>query len=170
MKLHAHLPPLTYIYKQVDTVNAFLDDATLAGAGLALSFALDEPVQLGTLMTVRGLSTTGLQAAGTLAINFPSIPENLNDTIAGKQSLTTATTNINLNRYVAFSPFFWLFWGLRGWKGLMISRCCTILPNINVLWIEAAAASGAGVPPPIQFENTCADIDCPEGASPEPAE
>jgi len=58
----------------VKTVNDYLNNPTnMTKLASAIVFAKDEPVQLGTLMKVSGLTTNGANAGKILMGNFPSI-------------------------------------------------------------------------------------------------
>ena len=126
----------------VNTVNEFLNNPTAANLNSAIDSAQNEPVQLGILSKVTGLSAAGQSAATLLTGNFDSVVSNLQNAQAGSISTEDATTAINFN------------------------RCCTILPAIGILWTAAAEASDAGFTPPApQLEDQCASINCAAGAS-----
>ncbi|OCK85367.1 hypothetical protein K432DRAFT_343306 [Lepidopterella palustris CBS 459.81] len=115
--------------ESVNTVNDFLNRAPLlAGQDLvnleniALQLALNEPGFLGILKSTPGISPQGLAAATTLGQVFPAVPQNLQGLVQGTVTLTDAINNINT------------------------IRCPSILPNISLLWVEAARAAGADTP------------------------
>lgn len=126
----------------VNTVNAYLNDPNNSTKlANALSFAKDEPVQLATLMKVKGLSTAGTNSAKVLMGNFPSIVSNLQSVQSGVMNTQDATAAVNFN------------------------RCCTVLPAIGSLWAAAANASNAAAMPPPNLEDQCAQMKCAVGAS-----
>lgn len=126
----------------VGTVNDYLNNPNNnTKLNSAVTFAQDEPVQLGTLMKVKGLSTTGVNAGKVLMGNFPSIVSNLQGVQTGSMSTQMATAAVNFN------------------------RCCTVLPAIGQLWTAAATASNAGTMAMPALENQCAQMSCSSGIS-----
>ncbi|RDW92254.1 hypothetical protein BP5796_01648 [Coleophoma crateriformis] len=126
----------------VNTVNAYLNDPNNSTKLTnALAFAKDEPVQLSTLMKVKGLSTKGTNSAKVLMGNFPSIVSNLQSVQSGVMNTQDATAAVNFN------------------------RCCTVLPAIGALWTAASNATKAPAMPPPNLENQCSQMKCAAGAS-----
>lgn len=137
----------------IDTVNLFLERA--AGldssdlkieAQIAWTRAEDEPVQLGNLKDLRGLSKTGQEAASELANVFSAIPGNLTDIIvhAGSSSIVKEDlANIN---YL---------------------RCNVVLPDIDILWLAAAELANWTAVPTVPRPTTC--TSSPVGTSPSPS-
>lgn len=113
----------------VNEVNFFLNNAAdLQNPALtdaeqtALDFANKEPGFLSTLLSTPGLSAAGQNAGATLMQVFPTVPKTLQDLLNGIGSVQDGLNNIN------------------------DVRCPSILGNISLLWIEAAAAVGSLVP------------------------
>ncbi|KJZ75277.1 hypothetical protein HIM_05203 [Hirsutella minnesotensis 3608] len=132
---------------EVCTVDSFLNNPHGATSlDTAIAWATDEPNQLKTLSSVRGLNQNGKNAAAILEANFPSVLGNLDNAKTGKSNIHIATMAINFD------------------------RCCTVLPAIGVLVRAAAEACGAfkGSPvPQPKLENVCARFRCQDAASDE---
>lgn len=116
----------------VDTVNQFLNTPTL-DPKVALAAAQLEPGFLSTLGGTTGLSATGTAAVSTLMTLFPGIPSLLSLIVEGAEG-TQSGSAVN---------------------GINDLRCNKVLPAIGDLWIAAAAAVGADVPPRPMGPNFC---------------
>ncbi|QSZ36551.1 hypothetical protein DSL72_006431 [Monilinia vaccinii-corymbosi] len=126
----------------VNTVNAYLNDPNNSTKlTSAIAFSKDEPVQLGTLMKVPKLSPAGVQAGKILMANFPPIVSNLEMVKTGGMTTEAATMAVNFN------------------------RCCTVLPNIEILWNAATNASKIQDRPAPNLEGQCAQMSCIAGVS-----
>lgn len=139
----------------VDTVNTYLnnvanfinDAATLQAATQAVFIsAQDEPCQLSTLSSV-----SDFQPAGTDA--FACAVSDL-EVVFGDHVLNNLQTIINspsdidsVNAAVGDINFF---------------RCCNVLPDADVLWLDAAADNAlvGTVPITANRPNACSSIDC----------
>jgi hypothetical protein len=108
----------------IETVNLFLERAPKlrttdlkTEAQIAWNRAEDEPAQLSSLSSLPGLSKAGQNAARDLANVFAAVPDNLTDIIvnAGKKGVVK-----------------------RDLDNISDLRCNTVLPNVEILWAEAA--------------------------------
>jgi hypothetical protein len=108
----------------VNNVNTFLNNAPGQSAGdveLAAQEALlnanDEPVQLGILASIPGLSDDATQAVTLLKETFGNVPTSLQNIIDGGDK----DNNLNTINH---------------------TRCCNVLPALDVLWTAAATDEG----------------------------
>jgi len=134
----------------VGNVNAFLNEAPsqnpedlLNAAEEALINANDEPVELGVLASISDFSGDAdyVNAVDDLQNIFGQVPLNLQDIInnpGDSAAVTQALNNIN-----AF-------------------RCCNVLPDLDVLWLDAAEDYGlvGTVNTVVPRPNACASIIC----------
>jgi hypothetical protein len=126
----------------VNTVNDYLNNPNNnTKLQSAIVFAKDEPVQLATLMKVKGLSADGTNAGKVLMGNFPSIVSNLNSIQSGAMTTQDGTAAVNFN------------------------RCCTVLPAIGSLWAASANATKAGAVNMPSLEAQCGQMSCASGVS-----
>jgi hypothetical protein len=126
----------------VKTVNDYLNNpSNTTKLQSAIVFAKDEPVQLATLMKVKGLSADGVNAGKVLMGNFPSIVSNLNSVQSGVMTTQDATAAVNFN------------------------RCCAVLPAIGSLWAASANATKAGAVNVPDLEAQCSQTSCASGVS-----
>lgn len=128
----------------VCTVDSFLNSPGTADIDAIIAWGSDEPTQLKTLSSVKGISKAGLDAAAALEANFPSVPANLKNLKEGKATQEKATMAINF------------------------TRCCSVLPNVKILANAAVEATGAfadtEVPEPV-YPNPCKAFTCDMGVS-----
>jgi hypothetical protein len=124
----------------VDQVNAFLNQAAAGSlsdvAGAAASteqIALDEPVQLGILSGVQGLSDAANNAVQLLQQVFGNVPTDLQNIVNDPSPDNVQTQLASINSV----------------------RCQNVLPALAILWPAAAAAVGAPPPPPPGLPNAC---------------
>lgn len=127
--------------QDVDQVNNFLNlAATLADPSGAAAdtkqTSLDEPVELGTLSSVPGLSDEANNAVLLLQESFGNVPTDL-QSIVDDPSPDNVQVQLNSINNV---------------------RCLNVLPSLHILWPAAAAAVGAPVPPPANRPDACANI------------
>lgn len=128
--------------QSVNTVNDYLNNPNdTQKLRSAILFSKDEPVQLATLMKTPALSKMGVNAGKVLMGNFGSIVSNLNMVNAGQMSSQDATMAVNFN------------------------RCCTVLPNIAMLWSASMNATKQVMTMPPNLEDTCATMVCNDGVS-----
>ncbi|KAJ4412039.1 hypothetical protein N0V82_008883 [Gnomoniopsis sp. IMI 355080] len=141
----------TYRLTDVVNVNTFLNGAhdnlsnatLLEGLALgALNNAMDEPTQLGVLACIPGLSDDAENAITSADAGFGDnvlIP--LNDiTTNGSDTMQVMTDVSTINHF----------------------RCCTLLPDLDTLWLSAAEDEGlvgqVTVTPP--RPNACSSLAC----------
>jgi len=122
----------------VDNVNSFLNSASgLSGSDLqsaaqtALSFAQDEPTQLGVLGSVVGPDNLDFQ---TLQTVFGQVIDKLQGIIDNPNDTGLAHRNVDTINSV---------------------RCTNVLFSASGLWAAAAAAVGAPPPPQADRPNAC---------------
>lgn len=125
----------------VNKVNSFLNSAgSLSGDDLvnaaetALSFAQDEPVQLGILSSVAGLNNPDVR---TLQAVFGQVITGLQNIIANPDDAGLVSSNVNLINHV---------------------RCINVLQSAEGLWAAALAAVGAPASPRANREDACGGI------------
>jgi hypothetical protein len=131
----------------VAMVNAFLNTPPTTGssygnfASFTLGFAQDEPNELMILSMITGLSTDATNAIQNLMEVFGGVLTNLQDIINNQNDINVINTDIsNINQI----------------------RCCNVLPDLDVLWTDAADDEGVSnlvnlaVPRP----NACATVAC----------
>jgi hypothetical protein len=87
------------------------------------------------------LSKQGADAGKVLMGNFPSIVSNLQSVSTGSMSTNDATAAVNFN------------------------RCCTVLPNIGMLWAAASNATKSAMPAMPNLEAQCSQMSCASGVS-----
>ncbi|KAK7986958.1 hypothetical protein PG996_006434 [Apiospora saccharicola] len=125
----------------VNTVNAFLDNAPRASssqAAQALQFAKKEPNNLKVLARVCGVSDAYTRAVQDLGQVFGGVLTNLQAIVDDEAAAPRAAATINR------------------------IRCCNVLPDLDVLWREAAESYGVvgqvqvSVPRP----GACAAVKC----------
>ncbi|KAF5344557.1 hypothetical protein D9757_014885 [Collybiopsis confluens] len=123
----------------VATVNTFLENVASdsSDAATVFSFASNEPKDLAVLGRLCGLSNQYNEAVQDLQTVFQQVLTNLQDIIHGGEALIAGK---NINQV----------------------RCCNVLPDLDVLWLQAAEAEGlvgevnTSVPRP----STCAAVTC----------
>lgn len=140
----------------VNNVNAFLNNASTliaannsaalgAAASSALTNAEDEPCQLMTLASQPDL--TGLPDAFSCAVTelmsvfSPQVITPLMDIVANPGDTNTVTSAVaTINQ----------------------ARCCAVLPDVSILWLDSADDSGISnlVPTVANRENACSTITC----------
>ncbi|KAH0347682.1 hypothetical protein KCU81_g3444, partial [Aureobasidium melanogenum] len=138
----------------VNTVNAFLNQASGFAHGMeiqnatmqTLLFAQDEPCQLKTLISISDFIGGGTDAFNCAAMDLMTVfdthvLQNLRTIIMSPSDsdvITHAISDINT------------------------FRCCNVLPDANILWLDAATDNGiadqVNVTP--GREDACANIDC----------
>jgi hypothetical protein len=125
----------------VDNVNNFLNvaaslsDPTGAAANTKQT-SLDEPVQLGILSSVPGLSDQANNAVLLLQEVFINVPNDLQSIVDDPSPSNVQTQLASINNV----------------------RCLNVLPALDILWPAAAAAVGAPAPPPANRPIACATI------------
>jgi len=142
----------------VNNVNSFLNafaDGTVSDVGSAASTALlsaqDEPCQLSTL--------SNLEAAN----GFPFNPNDGTDFACAVNDLGAVFGDhviSNLNKIIA-DPF--NTDSVNAAVGdINFFRCCNVLPDASILWLESAEDNGSfgSVPTVAGRPNTCSSIDC----------
>ncbi|KAK3075942.1 hypothetical protein LTR53_000246 [Teratosphaeriaceae sp. CCFEE 6253] len=121
----------------------YLDPASLKSAASALFPNVeDESCQLGTLSGfLSGVSDAATCALGDLPNIYSTLEWTLNQLIADPTDNTNVQNSLeDINAY----------------------RCCNVLPDIDILWADAAGMAGikGQVPAVAGRENLCAEIDC----------
>lgn len=127
--------------QDVDSVNNFLNTAAslpdpTAFAAATKQIALNEPVQLGILSSVPGLSNQANQAVLLLEEVFGNVPTDLQNIVDDPAPSNVQEQILLINN----------------------ARCLNVLPALDILWPAAAAAVGAPVPPPVNRPAACATI------------
>lgn len=125
----------------IDSVNFFLERAAdlstkdlEAEAQIAWTRAEDEPVQLGALKALPGLSKAGRDAATNLANVFPAVPGNLTDIIVHAGDKKIVRNDL---------------------KDINDLRCNVVLPDIDILWAAAADLAKWPAVPTVPRPTTC---------------
>ncbi|CAD0087002.1 unnamed protein product [Aureobasidium mustum] len=138
----------------VSTVNAFLNEASGLARGMeiqnatmqTLLFAQDEPCQLKTLISNSDFIGGGTDAFNCAAMDLmvvfdTHVLQNLRTIIMSPSDGDVITHAINdINTF----------------------RCCNVLPDANILWLDSATDSGISDQVNLTpgREDACANIDC----------
>lgn len=134
----------------VDTVNNFLNNAPSQSpselqqaAEVALSAAQNEPTQLGVLASISDFSDDQQYQGAVLNLqevfgNVPSSLQNIINDPGNAESVSTQLLQINN------------------------VRCCNVLPDLDILWQDAADDYGISniVNTAVPRPNACATTDC----------
>ncbi|KAK8133269.1 hypothetical protein PG999_001442 [Apiospora kogelbergensis] len=125
----------------VNTINAFVDNAARASssaAAHALQFAKHEPNDLKVLSRVCGVSDAYTRAVRDLGQVFGAVLTNLQAVVDRPAAAPAAAATINR------------------------VRCCNVLPDLDVLWLEAAGAYGVvgQVQTDVPRPGACAAVQC----------
>lgn len=142
-------------FSDVTTVNSFLNDVASGAQGLGTSIqqrassvfvsAADEPCQLKTLSSISDLQ--GVTDAFTCAVSDLEdvfelhVLDNLQNIINNPNSTSVVTAAVqDINNF----------------------RCCNVLPDASILWLDAADDSGISnqVPTCAPREDACSSITC----------
>ena len=134
----------------VKNVNSFLNDAPNEAPGSnlgglargALNNAMDEPTQLGTLACIPAL-TDAAEAAITSAANgfMTNVLQPLMDIVVNSADQDAITADL---------------------QQINVFRCCTLLPDLDVLWTAAATDEGVAdqVDLTVPRPDACATTTC----------
>ncbi|KAK8121616.1 hypothetical protein PG984_010286 [Apiospora sp. TS-2023a] len=125
----------------VNTVNAFLDNASRASssqAAQAQQFAKKEPNNLKVLTRVCGVSDAYTRAVQDLGQVFGGVLTNLQAIVDDEAAAPRAAVTINR------------------------IRCCNVLPDLDVLWREAAESYGVvgQVQTSVPRPGACGSVKC----------
>ena len=132
----------------VMNVNTFVDEAASltppdlqSAAQTALSFANDEPVELGVLSNITELPDNALNAIQLLMEVFGNVPSSIQNIINDPSDPSDVNTQLQQINGV---------------------RCCDVLPALDILWQAAADDEGISnlVNTTVPRPNACSQVNC----------